>query len=172
MSGQFLTMVTISPWILWEEILLKVRPSQDRRFGQLILEEIILSWDGIKKVSIIQPPLRTVLIVKGTPIKQSYTLTERPGVLRLYGNCYDLTSPETPAMFLRKQTSYNQTFKATMEFKPTVRGYEAGVVLWWSQYSYASIGVMASQNNNGEIEPKVIYKGATGKASEFEVSQQ
>ncbi|KIL94375.1 hypothetical protein FAVG1_02938 [Fusarium avenaceum] len=104
---------------------------------------------------------------KNTPIKQSYSLTERPGVLRLFGNCYDLTSPECPAMLLRKQTSYNQIFRARMEFKPTVRGYEAGVVLWWSQYSYASLGVVASQCDDGKLESKISYKGATGRAGEF-----
>ncbi|EGU82621.1 hypothetical protein FOPG_07675 [Fusarium oxysporum f. sp. conglutinans race 2 54008] len=104
---------------------------------------------------------------KNTPIKQSYTLTEKPSVLRLYGNCYDLTSPEAPAMLLRKQTSYNQTFKVKMEFKPTVRGYEAGAVLWWSQHSYASLGVKASQNDDGKIKTKISYKGAAGKTNEL-----
>ncbi|KAI1056506.1 hypothetical protein LB507_002278 [Fusarium sp. FIESC RH6] len=107
---------------------------------------------------------------KGTPIKQSYSLTERPGALRLYGNCYDLTSPEAPAMLLRKQTSYNQIFRAKMEFKLTVRGYEAGVVLWWSQYSYASFGTVATLGDNGKLVPKISYKGTTGKAGEFKTS--
>ncbi|KAF4343499.1 xylosidase arabinosidase [Fusarium beomiforme] len=108
---------------------------------------------------------------KGTPIRQSYSLTARPGVLRLYGNCYDLTSPEAPAMLLRKQTSYNQVFKAKMEFKPTVRGYEAGVVLWWSQYSYASLGVVASEDHDGEAQSRISYKGTTGKAGKFKASE-
>lgn len=73
-------------------------------------------------------------------------------------------------MLLRKQTSYNQIFRAKMEFKPTVRGYEAGVVLWWSQYSYASLGVVASQCDDGKLESKISYKGATGRAGEFIVS--
>jgi hypothetical protein len=57
-----------------------------------------------------------------------------------------------------------------MEFKPTVRGYEAGVVLWWSQYSYASLGVVASQCDDGKLESKISYKGAAGKAGDFTVS--
>ncbi|KAG5758300.1 hypothetical protein H9Q72_013566 [Fusarium xylarioides] len=108
---------------------------------------------------------------KNTPIKKSYTLTEKPGVLRLYGNCYDLTSPEAPAMLLRKQTSYNQVFKANMEFKPRARGYEAGVVLWWSQHSYASVGIVASENDDGKVETKLSFKGAAGKANEFKTSE-
>lgn len=73
-------------------------------------------------------------------------------------------------MLLRKQTSYNQIFRAKMEFNPTVRGYEAGVVLWWSQYSYASLGVVASQRDDGKLESKISYKGAPGRAGEFTVS--
>ncbi|KAF5608449.1 xylosidase arabinosidase [Fusarium subglutinans] len=96
---------------------------------------------------------------------------KKPGVLRLYGNCYDLTSPEAPAMLLRKQTSYNQVFKTKMEFKPTVRGYEAGVVLWWSQHSYASLGVVASENYNGKVEAMISYKGASGDANKFKNSE-
>ncbi|RKL21598.1 hypothetical protein BFJ68_g1910 [Fusarium oxysporum] len=92
---------------------------------------------------------------------------KKPSVLRIYGNCYDLTSPEAPAMLLRKQTSYNQTFKVKMEFKPTVRGYEAGAVLWWSQHSYASLGVKASQHDDGKIKTNISYKGAAGKTNEF-----
>ncbi|SCO12552.1 related to xylosidase/arabinosidase [Fusarium fujikuroi] len=108
---------------------------------------------------------------KNTPIKQSYTLTEKPGVLRLYGNCYDLTSPEAPALLLRKQTSYNEVFKAKMEFKPKVRGYEAGIVLWWSQHSYASLGVVALEKDDGKVETRVICKGAAGNANEFKTSE-
>ncbi|KAF5251619.1 hypothetical protein FANTH_3229 [Fusarium anthophilum] len=108
---------------------------------------------------------------KNTPIKQCYTLTEKPGVLRLYGNCYDLTSPEAPAMLLRKQTSYNQVFKTKMEFKPTVRGYEAGVVLWWSQHSYAALGVVTSENYKGKVEAMISYKGASGEADKLKTSE-
>ncbi|KAF4996497.1 hypothetical protein FDECE_12413 [Fusarium decemcellulare] len=107
---------------------------------------------------------------KNTPLKQCYSLINRPGVLRLYGNCFDLSSPESPAMLLRKQTSYNQTFKVAMTFKPTVRGYEAGVVLWWSQYSYATLGVVGNLEKDGTIQPRLIIRQPTGKAGELKVT--
>ncbi|KAM0551307.1 hypothetical protein ACHAPJ_008411 [Fusarium lateritium] len=105
---------------------------------------------------------------KNTPIKQSYSLTERSNALRLYGNCYDPSSPESPAMLLRKQTSYNQIFRAKMEFKPTIRGYEAGIVLWWSNYSYASLGVVASQDEDDKLQSRVSYKGAADFGSNLD----
>ncbi|UPK89982.1 hypothetical protein LCI18_000917 [Fusarium solani-melongenae] len=107
---------------------------------------------------------------KNTPLKQCYSLTEKPGYLRLYGNCFDLSSPEGPAMLLRKQTSYNQTFSATMEFNPTVRGYEAGIVLWWSQYAYATVGIVAHQDENGNIVPRLTFREPSGEAGNVKVS--
>ncbi|KAL6400272.1 hypothetical protein AUP68_15970 [Ilyonectria robusta] len=94
---------------------------------------------------------------KNTPLKQCFSLRERPGFLRLYGNCYDLSSPEGPAMLLRKQSSHNQKFTASMEFKPTRYGYEAGVVLWWSNYTYATIGVVGTPDDH-ENQRKVISR--------------
>lgn len=105
-----------------------------------------------------------------TPIKKSYSLTERPGHLRIYGNCYGLSSPEAPAMLLRKQLSYSETFSAKMQFDPSQLGYEAGVVLWWSQYSFASIGVRLAVNDSAESVKTVILREPTGKAGEFNVS--
>ncbi|KAF4466299.1 xylosidase arabinosidase [Fusarium albosuccineum] len=92
---------------------------------------------------------------------------KKPGSLRLYGNCFDLSSPESPAMILRKQTAYNMTFRATMQFKPTVRGYEAGTVLWWSQYSYATLGVMADLDRDGAIKSRIVSRTPEGKAGDF-----
>lgn len=79
-----------------------------------------------------------------TPLKQFYSLAERPNHLRVYGGCYTLSSPEAPTMLLRKQTAINQSFQATLEFRPRKAGYEAGIVVWWSMYSYASIGLTHS----------------------------
>lgn len=96
---------------------------------------------------------------------------ERPGYLRMYGNCYELTSPESPAMLLRKQAAYNETFQATMHFSPSRLGYESGVTLWWNQYSFASIGVGMVELSEGiEAVRTVIARQPTGKNGELKVS--
>lgn len=106
-----------------------------------------------------------------TPIKRCYSLTERPGHLRLYGNCFDLTSPESPALLLRKQAGYSETFRAKMSFQPSRLGYESGVTLWWSQYSFASIGVgVVEAVERGEAVLTVIAREPTGKSGELKVS--
>ncbi|KAI1282832.1 glycoside hydrolase family 43 protein [Xylaria sp. FL0933] len=101
---------------------------------------------------------------KNTPLKQCYSLSERPGYLRLYGNCYDLSSPEAPAMLLRKQSSYSESFEAKLQFSPRRAGYEAGIVLWWSQYSYATYGLTLRERSGGGEALMVASRTPTGKA--------
>lgn len=100
---------------------------------------------------------------KNTPLKTFHTLTERPGFLRIHGGCYDLASPEAPTLLLRKQESFNDRFSATLEFKPSRKGYEAGISVWWSMYSFASIGV-ACVLHSGDILPTVVCRQPTGAA--------
>lgn len=118
-------------------------------------------------------PLAAVFLLNpgaDTPLKQSYSLEERPGCLRLYGNCYDLSSPESPTMLLRKQTAYAQSFEATMAFEPSKAGYEAGIVLWWNQFSYATIGVALVKLADGEEVQTVVRRSPTGQAGIMNVS--
>ncbi|GKT41381.1 non-reducing end alpha-L-arabinofuranosidase [Colletotrichum spaethianum] len=96
---------------------------------------------------------------------------KRPGHLRLYGNCFDLDSPESPAMLLRKQSSYNETLRAKMLFKPSRAGYESGVTVWWSQYSYATIGIGAVQPGGGRpAVPTIVRREPTGKINELRLT--
>jgi beta-xylosidase len=86
-----------------------------------------------------------------TPLKREYSLSARPGHLRLYGGPYDLSSPESPTLLLRKQTKFDQTFQATLDFQPSQPGYEAGIVVWYSMYSYASIGITMTEENKKAV---------------------
>lgn len=95
-----------------------------------------------------------------TPLKQEWSLCARPGWLRLYGSCYDLTSPEAPTLLLRKQSAFKQTFRTVLDFRPGKEGYEAGVVVWWSMFSFASIGVhmISVDSEGGKGKLAVIWK--------------
>lgn len=103
---------------------------------------------------------------KNTPLKPFYSFTERPGYLRLRGGCYSLSSPEAPSLLLRKQESYHDNFSTTLEFKPSRKGYEAGLTVWWSMYSYASIGITAVLHDE-KLVPTVVYKKPTGTIGEM-----
>ena len=106
-----------------------------------------------------------------TPLKKEWSLSERPGHLRLYGSCYDLCSPESPTMLLRKQTDFEQTFQVTLDFRPCHPGYEAGIVVWYSMYSYATIGITMVSNDAGEMTKAVIAKLPTSNIGAMNVSQ-
>ncbi|KAG8163352.1 hypothetical protein KVR01_006649 [Diaporthe batatas] len=71
--------------------------------------------------------------------------------------------PEAPSMLLRKQTSYWQTFEATMEFASQQVGSEAGLVLWWSQFSYATIGIRIGGILSNSKVPHVVSRTPKGK---------
>ncbi|RYP56144.1 hypothetical protein DL771_012089 [Monosporascus sp. 5C6A] len=103
-----------------------------------------------------------------TILKQSYALVQRPGHLRLYGNCYNLWCPEAPAMLLRK-SSYTKAFSAKLQFDPRKPGYEAVIVLWWNQNSFAAIGIrLVVADDNGEHPHKtVVFQEPTGEAGDF-----
>ncbi|KAF9869264.1 glycosyl hydrolase [Colletotrichum karsti] len=131
----------------------------------------IADADGVKwNADLSQRSLDIGWYHKNTPIKPCHSLTERPGYLRLYGNCFDLSSPESPAMLLRKQSSYHESFRAKMLFRPGRAGYESGVTVWWSQYSYATIGITAVQRDDGSVVPTVVLREPTGKINDLKVS--
>jgi hypothetical protein len=69
-------------------------------------------------------------------------------------------------MLLRKQTSYNEQFRCTMSFNPRKEEYEAGLVLWWSQFSYATIGFKLSSDR---LLKSFVTRTPTGQAGELKV---
>lgn len=106
---------------------------------------------------------------KNTPLKPFHSFTERPGHLRIHGGCYGLSSPEAPALLLRKQESCRDKFSATLEFKPSRKGYEAGITVWWNMYSYASIGITAMMHEN-QLTSTVVCRKPTGSVGALETT--
>ncbi|KAF2625750.1 glycoside hydrolase family 43 protein [Macroventuria anomochaeta] len=138
--------------------------------GRDEIEQLVLQSkpEGIRWQAALDPgkdALELGWYQKNTPLKPFHSFTERPGYLRLHGGCYGLSSPEAPALLLRKQESYHEKFSATLEFKPSHKEYEAGITVWWSMYSYASIGITAVIHENQLVSTIVCRKptGAVGK---------
>ncbi|TIC91126.1 Non-reducing end alpha-L-arabinofuranosidase BoGH43B [Colletotrichum higginsianum] len=136
-----------------------------------IREVAVADENGVKwKADLSKPSLELGWYHKNTPTKSCHSLTERPGHLRLYGNCFDLSSPESPAMLLRKQSSFNEIFRVKMFFKPSRADYESGITVWWSQYSYATVGIGAVQpQDGGPAVPTIVSRQPTGKINELKV---
>ena len=120
--------------------------------------------EGVRWQATLDPDTKSLELgwyQKNTPLKPFHSFTERPGYLRLHGGCYDLSSPEAPALLLRKQESYHDRFSAILEFNPSRKGYEAGITVWWSMYSYASIGITPVVCDD-QLVPTVVCRKPTG----------
>lgn len=91
------------------------------------------------------------LISTDTPLKREWSLTERPEHLRLWGGPYNLQSLESPTLLLRKQTRSTGIWSTRLHFDPNRPTCEAGTVLYWNLYTFASIGVRASLGGGREI---------------------
>jgi hypothetical protein len=52
---------------------------------------------------------------------------------------------------LRKQSALQQKFHCILDFSPSEKGYEAGIVVFWSSYSYASIGIRLNATGEGKV---------------------
>ncbi|KAF9017501.1 hypothetical protein BDZ89DRAFT_1045061 [Hymenopellis radicata] len=76
-----------------------------------------------------------------TPYKKFHTLADRPGYLRIMGNAYAPGDRDSPAMLLRKQTSYEQTFETQLEFSPTLNLTEAGITIYVNEARHNDIAI-------------------------------
>lgn len=72
-------------------------------------------------------------------------------------------------MLLRKQLSHNECFQTKMVFKPQKSGYEAGMVLWWNQFSYSTIGITKVDSPQGSGPVSIACRSPTGRAGELKV---
>lgn len=99
-----------------------------------------------------------------TPLKKDYTLTEREGYLRVYGNAYNLTQLVTPSLYLRKQTSLSTIFSTQLDFTPKRiinATSEAGVALWLSESSHQTLGItLCSDGSGNRCLVSRIYSGS------------
>jgi beta-xylosidase len=83
-----------------------------------------------------------------TPYKTQYSLSARPGYLRIYGSFINLTEVASPAVYLRKQTDFNATWSTSLEYYPSTQDVgEAGTVLWLTEDYNQAIGVRRCDND-------------------------
>jgi beta-xylosidase len=134
-----------------------------------------LGWYHKREFLHILPPTQRYIvlnIILDTPLKREWSLSARPGHIRLYGSCYDLSSSESPTMLLRKQTHVNQTFQVKLDFQPSYQGCEAGIIIWYSMYSYASMGITMTSHETGEKKKSVLVRRPTSEIGVTGVSRQ
>lgn len=97
---------------------------------------------------------------KSTPQITDWSLTERPGYLRLWGGPYKLATPACSTMWLRKQTHREATFDTKLSFCPDSPRTEAGIVVWWNYTCFSSLGIR--QNEGSSNSREVILRPSNG----------
>lgn len=63
------------------------------------------------------------------PYEKDWSLTERPGYLRLKGSELNFSENDSPAFIGRKQTDFDITASAKVDFNPVANNEEAGLVV-------------------------------------------
>lgn len=117
---------------------------------------------GIERVRVSVHFKHSLLIVlSDTPTKLDYSLSEKPGVLRLWGSPYTLSIPTCPTLFLRKQTARSGAWSTRLSFQPTSSNTESGTVLWWNYFTYSSIGIRLSPSDS--TQRIIRFRPAAGK---------
>ncbi|KAK7438643.1 hypothetical protein VKT23_017976 [Stygiomarasmius scandens] len=86
-----------------------------------------------------------------TPYKAFHSLAANPGYLRLKGNSYAVGDRDNPALLLRKQASYEETFETRIDdFSPTTNLTEAGATIFYGDFLHNDIGITGDPSGSGE----------------------
>ncbi len=79
------------------------------------------------------------------PIPENYSLTERPGWLRLRGSHLTLNDADTPTWVGRRQEHFHCTTSALLDFEPQSDNEEAGLTVLMNERHHYEIGVERTQ---------------------------
>jgi xylan 1,4-beta-xylosidase len=97
--------------------------------------------------------LRLDWVFVRNPKHGNWSLSERPGYLRLKGSLYDLCERRAYNTIVRRETEHSYTVTAKLEYEPTRNGQEAGLVCYSGIYTYIKL---CKCYEDGEIKFKVI----------------
>ncbi|MCE4556526.1 family 43 glycosylhydrolase [Roseateles cellulosilyticus] len=106
-----------------------------------------------------------------TLAKDRWSLTERPGQLRLIGARTGLDVIGTPAFVGRRQERLNQRFATEVDFHPTADGDAAGVALRMNESHHALLRVTGGSERRVEClqqlagQPRVLASAAVPAAA-------
>lgn len=92
------------------------------------------------------------------PVASEYSLTERPGFLRLYGSQANMNSQDSPAFVGRRQEDFDCVVSTQVEFKPQGENEEAGLVVRGNDRHHYDIAVTLKDGKRQVLFRK-IFKG-------------
>ncbi|OHB57583.1 MAG: hypothetical protein A2173_11200 [Planctomycetes bacterium RBG_13_44_8b] len=90
------------------------------------------------------------------PYDGDYSLTERPGFLRLHGSAITLNDQDSPAFVGRRQTDFNCVVSTLLIFDPNSENEEAGLVVRQNDKHHYEIGVTLRQGKRQVFFRKIL----------------
>ena len=96
------------------------------------------------------------------PYEKDFSLTERPGYLRLWGSAVTMNDKDSPAFVGRRQTELACEASTRLSFKPQHENEEAGLVLRGNDNNHYEIGITSHDGKQQVFFRKTL----DGKVSE------
>ncbi len=90
------------------------------------------------------------------PVEEYYSLTERPGWLRLVGSAVSLDEPSSPTFVGRRQQHFECRASARLDYSPRQDGEEAGLVAFMNERHHYEIAVTSIANRRKVIVRRKI----------------
>jgi alpha-N-arabinofuranosidase len=92
------------------------------------------------------------------PYDGDWSLTERPGFLRLHGSAVTMSDKDSPAFVGHRQTDFNCVASTLLEFDPNSENEEAGLVVRGNDKHHYEIGVTL-KNGKRQVLFRKVLKG-------------
>lgn len=102
------------------------------------------------------------------PYEENYSLTARPGYLRLYGSAITLNDQDSPAFVGRRQTDLTCRASTRLDFTPKTENEEAGLVLRGNEKNHYDVGLTLREGKRKVFFRKVL-DGKTAFMSSFDI---
>ncbi|MEO0293466.1 MAG: glycoside hydrolase family 43 protein [candidate division WOR-3 bacterium] len=102
------------------------------------------------------------------PYIENYSLTERPGYLRLYGSEITMADQDSPTFLGRRQTAMECKVVTKLEFNPQKENEEAGLVIRGNEANRYELGITKRDGKRcvflrktvkGKLEEPIKYEG-------------
>lgn len=85
------------------------------------------------------------------PYPDIYSLTDRPGWLRIYSTHIGLGQLDSPAWIGRRQQSFRADFRTLIDFKPKRREQEGGLTLHANDFVHAEVGITFTKEHGRSV---------------------
>lgn len=115
------------------------------------------------------PDLRLEWNFLRNPHDADWSLTERPGFLRLHGSALNFDQKDSPAFICRRQTAFNITASAKIHFIPTAPNEEAGLIVRGNDENHYDL-IITQRDNRPVVLFRTVLKNKETIENSIEIS--